>query len=175
MTGMFHDLLSTYRSRRRRCRVWGTSWGWGWDPPWADHSCADKWRYDWPEQQLGYLPHLTHTGRVEEGKKELSLSFARTDFSTFVLHLHHCLFKIISDNCCWYLAGSLPLMTGVKTAMPAKFGLVTVLSRIKPPTLEGRQERLTAAQPLIIIIIITYTISSRWWDVMHYIYSSTVL
>lgn len=56
------------------------------------------------------------------------------------------------------------MMTGVKTAMPAKFGLVTVLSRIKPPTLEGRQERLTAAQPLIIIII-TYTISSRWWDV----------
>lgn len=31
---------------------------------------------------------------------------------------------------------SLPLITGVKTAMPAKFGLVTVLSRIKPPTLE---------------------------------------
>lgn len=28
-------------------------------------------------------------------------------------------------------------MTGVKTAMPAKFGLVTVLSRIKPPTLPG--------------------------------------
>lgn len=34
---------------------------------------------------------------------------------------------------------SSPLMTGVKTAMPAKFGLVTVLSRIKPPTLKERR------------------------------------
>lgn len=29
-------------------------------------------------------------------------------------------------------------MTGVNTAMPTKFGLVTVLSRIKPPTLEDK-------------------------------------
>lgn len=35
------------------------------------------------------------------------------------------------------LCDSLPLMTGVNTAMPTKFGLVTVLSRIKPPTLEN--------------------------------------
>lgn len=34
------------------------------------------------------------------------------------------------------LYDSLPLMTGVNTAMPTKFGLVTVLSKIKPPTLE---------------------------------------
>lgn len=30
---------------------------------------------------------------------------------------------------------NLPLMTGVKTAMPSKFGSVTVLSRMSPPML----------------------------------------
>lgn len=38
------------------------------------------------------------------------------------------------------LRDSLPLMTGVNTAMPTKFGLVTVLSRIKPPTLENKND-----------------------------------
>lgn len=42
-----------------------------------------------------------------------------------------------SEACqCLSKLHNLPLMTGVKTAMPAKFGLVTVLSRIKPPTLQ---------------------------------------
>lgn len=31
-------------------------------------------------------------------------------------------------------------MTGVNTAMPTKFGLVTVLSKIKPPTLEDNTD-----------------------------------
>lgn len=38
------------------------------------------------------------------------------------------------------LHDSLPLITGVNTAMPTKFGLVTVLSRIKPPTLEDKND-----------------------------------
>lgn len=33
-----------------------------------------------------------------------------------------------------------PLMTGVNTAMPSKFGLLTVLSRIRPPILGRRQQ-----------------------------------
>lgn len=32
-------------------------------------------------------------------------------------------------------------MTGVKTAMPAKFGSDTVLSRMSPPTLQEKQTR----------------------------------
>lgn len=44
---------------------------------------------------------------------------------------------------------SLPLITGVKTAMPAKFGLVTVLSRIKPPTLEVEARVNSGKHPLI--------------------------
>lgn len=36
-----------------------------------------------------------------------------------------------------------PLMTGVNTAIPSKFGLLTVLSRIRPPTLgEGRVQQI---------------------------------
>lgn len=36
---------------------------------------------------------------------------------------------------------SLPLMTGVKTAMPSKLGSLTVLSSIRPPKLEKHKER----------------------------------
>lgn len=39
----------------------------------------------------------------------------------------------------WFFFYS-PLMTGVNTAIPSKFGLLTVLSRIKPPIL-GKKKR----------------------------------
>ena len=42
----------------------------------------------------------------------------------------------------------LPLMTGVKTAMPAKFGLDTVLSRIRPPTLR-RKHSITSNSHMV--------------------------
>lgn len=37
-----------------------------------------------------------------------------------------------------------PLMTGVKTAMPAKLGSDTVLSKISPPTLQGETGEVSA-------------------------------
>lgn len=61
---------------------------------------------------------------------------------------------------------SLPLMTGVKTAMPAKFGLVTVLSRIKPPTLQGHMgvshTQITAQFAITPNDIVQQ--GNRWWS-----------
>lgn len=61
---------------------------------------------------------------------------------------------------------SLPFMTGVKTAMPAKFGLVTVLSRIKPPTLQCHM-RASHTQITAQFAITTNDIvlqGKRWWS-----------
>lgn len=61
---------------------------------------------------------------------------------------------------------SLPFMTGVKTAMPAKFGLVTVLSRIKPPTLQGHMRvshtQITAQFAITPNDIVQH--GNRWWS-----------
>lgn len=39
---------------------------------------------------------------------------------------------------------NLPLITGVKTAMPSKFGSVTVLSRMSPPMLLRKEQEIRA-------------------------------
>lgn len=66
-----------------------------------------------------------------------------------------------------------PLMTGVNTAMPAKLGLVTVLSRIRPPTLTQANTMtmsfLTLQYPkdfakhLIVYGAVTCWWPWRWW------------
>lgn len=43
---------------------------------------------------------------------------------------------VFCSKCDLSLTFNSPFMTGVKTAMPSKFGSLTVLSRIRPPKLK---------------------------------------
>lgn len=44
-----------------------------------------------------------------------------------------------------------PLMTGVNTAIPSYFGLLTVLSRIRPPRLDSRQIAFEISKAKVLI------------------------
>lgn len=71
--------LSTHRSRRMKRRVWGTSWGRGWDPPQEVRSCAGRQRFYWPGLQPSCLQLLA-------GKKKSNPIQAENEaFSTLFL------------------------------------------------------------------------------------------